>query len=173
MNVRSNRTTVSLFRGIMKILMCDIDGVLNSTQSNIYHKRNGATNFSYKDLSPLCPIALSNLKYILEYAPDIKIVLSSSWKSIFNLKDIADHIGVELIDKTFNLNTHRGAEIKEWIIRHPEVENFVILDDCADMEPYMDRLVQTNADIGLTIVDAREVLKKFRIKYDFIKPIEL
>ena len=45
----------------------------------------------------------------------------------------------------------REREIYTWLLQHPEVENFVILDDVwEELEFYKDRLVQTSMFYGLT-----------------------
>lgn len=78
----------------------------------------------------------------------------------------------------------RGLEIQAWLdewpqkyIEHhnkynphdepiteaPEIESFVILDDESDMEHLMDRLVQTDGEVGLQgedVVKAIEILKR-------------
>jgi hypothetical protein len=48
------------------------------------------------------------------------------------------------IDRVF-----RGHEIDLWLRKHPEVERFVILDDCSDMAMHTNRLVQTDCQEGL------------------------
>jgi hypothetical protein len=48
----------------------------------------------------------------------------------------------------------RGREIEQWLNGpHPksfDIKSFVIIDDDRDMEPFMDRLVQTDTHKGLT-----------------------
>lgn len=43
----------------------------------------------------------------------------------------------------------KGAEIDAWLSEHPEVENFVILDDRWDIEPNKDHWVETSMSRGL------------------------
>jgi hypothetical protein len=50
----------------------------------------------------------------------------------------------------------RGAEIAMWLAEQRyrwTVEAFVILDDCDDMAPCVDRLVQCDPSVGLTMED--------------------
>lgn len=55
---------------------------------------------------------------------------------------------------------YRGSEIKEWLDEHPEVTNYVIIDDDNDMleeqEPY---LVQTSWYDGINDYDVEKAIK--------------
>lgn len=54
----------------------------------------------------------------------------------------------------------RWKEIYAWLSIHPEVEDFVILDDWADeLLPYFDKLVQTNPLYGLNKERAELAIK--------------
>lgn len=56
----------------------------------------------------------------------------------------------------------RGDEIHAWIELHGGVvtaRDIVILDDDSDMDPYLDRLVQTDHETGLTDADVERALK--------------
>ena len=65
----------------------------------------------------------------------VKIVISSSWKRSRSLSDLKMlfHIhGLDqyVIDTTPNLDSDgRGAEIETYLNAHPEIKQFVILDD--------------------------------------------
>lgn len=78
---------------------------------------------------------------------DTKICISSVWKNHFGNKEgrIPDWWNDALIALGFNDNiyvgitktrrTLRGTEIQEWLNEHPDVTNYAILDDDADMLP--------------------------------------
>lgn len=117
----------------MKILFMDVDGVLNCENTP---DRCGIYIGIEDDKVEL-------LKQIID-ATDAKIVLSSTWRLGFNnkghrlehhaeyLKDKLARYGLEIYDKTKDLSRHgelRGKEINEWLSRHPEVEQWVVLDD--------------------------------------------
>ena len=55
----------------------------------------------------------------------------------------------------------RGAEIAYWLLRHPEVTNFVILDDepFDIIEWFPNNLVKTDPNIGFTLNDCLEAIK--------------
>lgn len=117
----------------MKVIFLDVDGVLNyagcKAQCGMY--------LGIEDDK----VAL--LKKIVD-ATDAKIVLSSTWRLGINnkghrleghadyLKDKLGKYGLEIYDKTEQLTRNgelRGKEINEWLSRHPEVNQWVVLDD--------------------------------------------
>ena len=131
----------------MKVLFLDIDGVLNIT-SKVYE----AGQF-YKP-------AMANLEYLLKKEPELRIVISSSWrhKGIDKVRDILKENGInpnKVIDITGNEESkderdHRGYQVECWLKKHPEVKNFAILDDRTDFVPLRHKLVKTNSSEGLT-----------------------
>jgi hypothetical protein len=123
----------------MKIIFLDIDGVLNvipqghDEWGGIFHKH-----------------FVDNLKWIIEET-NAKIVISSSWRfsglqSMIDMWKERKYPG-EIIDITpwnlpnvnpklgFYQRLERGHEIEDWLNRHPNVTNYVILDDDSDMLP--------------------------------------
>jgi len=104
-----------------------------------------------------------------------KIVLSTSWRKIYDvpsLGHVLEEVGFkgEVVDETPDLpndeqwkdstrgrfwidRIQRGHEIGEWLLRHPEVTNCVILDDAIDMWQLTFCHVQTNDMVGLTAAD--------------------
>ena len=131
----------------MKIIFLDIDGVLNSEK---YLRAFGGIGVS---------IDMSRLELIKEIvvATGALIVLSTSWREHWD-KDEAqcDNIGkeinkifglqgLEVFDKTPNLHYRREREIEEWLMLHPETENFVVIDDMfLDSERIRGHFVKTN-----------------------------
>ena len=82
-----------------------------------------------------------NIRKQIIDATDAKIVLSTSWREHWE-KDLAkcdstgalinsifSKHGLQIWDKTPQLRTKRETQIKSWLDRHPEVKNFVVLDD--------------------------------------------
>lgn len=116
-----------------KIIFADVDGVLN-----------------HEDTPDRCGMYIGIadekvklLKKIVD-ATDAKIVLSSTWRLGINnqghrlehhaeyLKEKLAKYGLEIYDKTELLTRNggcRGKEIHEWLTRHPEVDQWVVLDD--------------------------------------------
>ena len=153
----------------MRVLFTDFDGCLNSVQSFIYNNRQnllGLTNVPTHE--SFCPIASSNLQYILEELPDVQVVVSSTWRkyktihAIQNMFETNHILPDRIIGMTPVLESrYRGDEIGAYLKDHPEVKNFVIIDDDSDMVPYMDRLIKIDSRNGLTFRDAEKVIEKF------------
>lgn len=145
----------------MKVLFCDFDGVLNP-----YPKpsRSGAFNKT----------ACMNLEMLLNKIPDLKIVVSSSWRAYGYdaVKDILKSNGIDprrvfdvLGDEKDEKNpeahkgNHRGYQVECWLKRHPKVQSFAIVDDESDFEGFRNRMVKTNRFHGLTQANAEKLLE--------------
>jgi hypothetical protein len=153
----------------MRVIFLDFDGVLNSVGSFIYNNRLKLLGLTETPThKSFCPVSCSNLEYILEECPDVQVVVSSTWrrnKTLEALKEIlkVHHIMADRMIGTTPIcaSRYRGDEIKEYLDSHPEVTEFVIIDDDSDMKPYMDRLVKTENRNGLTFTDAEKVIEMF------------
>lgn len=158
----------------MKVLFLDIDGVLNHNHMS-HHNRPTPTE-------PLpIPIATECMNHLNRLIAETgaKIVISSSWRLFVRWQDLGPALlqhGLvgEVIGETPDLpnnttwltNWHtrkgspfafdqleRGWEIAEWLAVHPDVTEFVILDDCSDMAELKPWLALTEADEGLVEAD--------------------
>lgn len=156
----------------MKIIFLDIDGVLN-----VYPQ--GRDKYGPKFHSNF----VENLKEIINKT-NAKIVISSSWKSdgLDILKSMWRYRNLpgEIIDITPDLyfiysekeddSYCRGDEIQLWLDKHPEIVNYVIIDDDDDMlQTQMNNFVRTSKNIkhpdcvdigyGLTKICAEKSIK--------------
>ena len=153
----------------MRAIFLDWDGVMNSVASIIYNNRMNLLGINKASTHPFfCPMASSNLQYILEELPDVQVVVSSSWrtkKTLASLQEVfrTNHILPERMIGTTPVSKsgYRGAEVEMYLKQHPEVTQFVILDNKSDLVPHMDRLVQTDSRNGLTFTDAERVIEMF------------
>ena len=117
----------------MKIIFLDVDGVLNCQSTEDHIGRYVGVDED--------KVAL--LKKIID-ATGAKIVLSSTWRLGYNrwgenlsgfrerLDEALGKYGLEVYDKTEDLGRHgtcRGQEINKWLEQHPDVEEWVVLDD--------------------------------------------
>src|SRR5690606_13184823 len=81
--------------------------------------------------------------------------------------DIAPDLTIGLSNEAAALVT-RGQEVHAWFKEQGEAdpcapdENFIILDDRTDLEPYLDRLVLTSIERGLTGADADRAIELLR-----------
>lgn len=151
----------------MKVLFLDFDGVMNSHSSFSRLHREGKVDCTWQ----WCPIATENLHQVFDAIPDLKVVISSSWRHHFTLEQfqstffLADFGRDRVIDFTLDLpiGTCRGDEIQEWLTRHPETTAFVIVDDNSDMAHLKTDLnfVQTRTCNGLVWSDAMKIIRCF------------
>lgn len=133
----------------MKVIFLDIDGVINNWNYMDDLCDKTGDNSVYHQVTGFDPKSIKIVKD-LQKEFDAKIVLSSTWR---NLKDGYEAVkGIfDIYDKTPNLKggsykekgfkyseyVHRYYEIKHWLDEHPEVTNFVILDDDPDASDEM------------------------------------
>lgn len=156
----------------MKVIFLDFDGVLNSAASFLYEGRirdNDPDTLREPVNNTLCHVCTSNFIRILEECPDVKVVISSTWRELYSmewLKEKLKSYGIDsdrVIDRTpSSFRGYRGGEIDQWLAEHPEVTDFVILDDNSDMEPYMDKFVKTTWATGLTLPHVYETIKRLK-----------
>lgn len=136
-----------------KVLFLDIDGVLNSK------KTLGVMGVH---LSSDMVIKLNKIVK----ATDCDIVISSSWRSLFDLPTFQAMFfnqgmtrAHKLMDKTKSFAGPRGDEIQEYLDTH-DYECYCILDDETDMlEHQKPFFVRTDWDKGLTEDDVTKVIK--------------
>ena len=137
----------------MKVLFLDIDGVVNSTASL---KRNRRL---------IDPHLASIVRNIASAIPDLKIVLSSSWRYLQDGREVVEKRIVRCFDITPTLQDitlWRGHEIQAWLNEHPEVEKYAILDDEDDMLPHqMPNFFRTSNEIGITQELANRIVVHF------------
>lgn len=122
----------------MKVIFLDIDGVLNVISQG--HDEYGSLFHKHFE---------DNLRHIIEQT-GAKIVISSTWRmsGLKQMQAMWKHrnLAGEVIDCTPHCaqlvnaqkfkhydEVERGHEIQEWLDEHPEVTNYVILDDDNDM----------------------------------------
>jgi hypothetical protein len=148
----------------------------------------------FSDHENFCPIACSNVQYLLNEVPNLKIVVSSTWRlhGIKRCRRVLKRNGIDVsrvIDVTprgcaLGCDTGgipgdwvpgrcgRGHQIEKWLRAHPEVESFVIVDDDSDMDHLYDRLVQTNHDEGFMFRHALTCLGAVGRGGQMIEPID-
>lgn len=136
----------------MKILFLDVDGVLNNAAS----AAEGIDLIAEKVLlvARICE------------ETGASIVISSTWRKLYSLDVLSEmlrRVGLRstpVIDVTPEFhNGHRGEEIQHWLDEHPDVTDFVIIDDDSDMldkqKPFF---VQTRWEMGLTTRCAKKAI---------------
>lgn len=146
----------------MKIIVLDIDGVLNS---EMYYR---SVDRTIKDWSRFDPRVVDMIFELTEEF-STKIVISSTWRfgAIKQLNNELTKSGLKkFLHKDWKTTqvhpSHRGTEIKMWLDKHPEVTNYVIIDDDVNiLDEQTSYLVQTNLDFGMQnrhFINAKEIL---------------
>lgn len=142
-----------------------VDGVLNYTLWYYDDRNPGNLNGEEGDIDPLC---VKRINLLCEKT-GAKIVVSSDWRIATNWQNRLERAGLEnIIDKTpitvfgqYGKTYHfsRGEEIDMWLQWHPEVKNYVIVDDREDMmEHQLDHFVKVNPYRGFTDEDMEKAL---------------
>ena len=115
----------------VKIIFCDVDGVLNEDSTPTRTKNR----YIFIDQDKLL-----RLKKIVD-ATGAQIVLSSTWRyernvpgrngDFLELQEAFHRVGLEFYSYTpvDAIGIRRGMEIKAWLGLHPEVTKYIILDD--------------------------------------------
>ena len=148
----------------MNIIFLDIDGVLNTIKT--------------EELAPsgfigVEDILIENLKKIIEKT-NAKIVLISTWKNEWSksigykgedfkyLEQRLNEFNITIFDKTNDCIYNRGEGIKKYLYYHPEITNWVVIDDII-FDDYDDeiseRFVHTNQCYGLTFKQALKAIE--------------
>ena len=142
----------------MRVIFLDIDGVLNS---HAYDRERTATQGNIDETR------LPLLRRIVEET-GAYLVLSTSWRRHWDKEpDRRDWIGRELAEtfRTYGMDVYdktpeidpreRPSEIRAWLDAHPEVREYVILDDFfGGWEELSDHLVKTHPRVGRGLEDA-------------------
>ena len=150
----------------MKVIFLDFDGVIT--------------------IPPKWNINADKLKYIKQIvdATGAKIVISSSWrcgvppsldltieKMLGRPKRCPRNKMINwfidnLYDVTPIYSSPRGKEIQEYLNQHPDVENYVIIDDDSDMlDEQLFHFVETNYEDGITELETNWSIKILNRKY--------
>ena len=162
----------------MKVIFLDFDGVLNSEGSFLYEHRR-RTQWKLQGIKgdvseTLCNVCTSNFQFILDTYPEVKIVISSTWRvffSIVQLKEILASYHVDssrVIDVTPNDTTwggNRGVEIATWLKEHPEVKHYIVIDDNdwgIDAVHPKSQIVRTDWNTGMTWNHVLEAIAKLK-----------
>ena len=149
----------------MKILFLDFDGVINSVRSATAFG-GFPWNIAPESLKLFDPVSLSLIRKLCS-ENDIKIVISSTWRKCFTCEALAEALQLPIIDTTIIRYSEksRGEEIKEWLVNHPEITDYVIIDDDSDMlEEQKPRFVHTNPYDGLRWQDYLKIKKLFKLE---------
>lgn len=142
----------------MKVLFLDIDGVLNSERTNAAFG-GYPHDFSPVDKARFDPVALALVRKLCA-AADSAIVLTSTWRTMFTIEEVAHHLDLPIMAATRDLGGDyaRTDEIALWLKTHPQIKDYAIVDDLPldfDDPDMQARFVQTNDEFGLSLANYR------------------
>ena len=142
----------------MKTIFLDVDGVLNTSKTT--KRLECCEEFTFVDTRKIL-----RLRDIVERT-GAQIVLSSTWRfgadprALFLERAGYDELRREFLRVRCPIwvditpifpQAKRWQEINAWLELHPEVKEFIILDDVGEeLKPLADHLVLTNMRDGLT-----------------------
>ena len=129
----------------MKVLFLDIDGVVNCKTTRRRRKRG---------LMPIDPKLARIVQNIARSVPELKVVLSSSWREVEQGRTVVEGNVVPCFDATpvfDEADDVRGYEIQAWLELHPRVTRYAIVDDDCDMLDHQrPHFFRTSAKTGIT-----------------------
>lgn len=164
------------------VLFLDMDGVINGGRldnilclpmKNAEGREIDATIWSLECIQPF----LELMKWCK--SNNISIVISSTWRigmtpklfneyfqRYFDRNDIADVVGVTNV--RLKPYMHRGREIEDYLLEHPEIERYICVDD--SIEDIAERIpgwniYQTSVHTGLTNQDIIKIKERWNKLY--------
>ena len=133
-------------------MFLDIDGVLNGY--NIYQ-----SNRPYP-LSEFNEEKVEILNSLFDEIPEIKLVLSSSWRFFDGIENIIRESGIkkELFSITPYSIINRGDEVKQWLNNFEGEYKYCIVDDIDDFDKdQKNNIVFIDPNIGITKNDVEKI----------------
>lgn len=155
----------------MKVIFVDVDGVLNS--DDFIDSVKGSQDIDIKTIR-LLKNAVNET--------GAKIVMDTSFrytKSFLKVQEMLLQNGI-LFDKTPFIDNERGKEIKQYLVEHKDIEDYILLDDVIfpdfddELLEHLIKMDDTNSrgiGKGLQEKDVEEIIRRFGRKKDF-KDIE-
>lgn len=146
----------------IKVIFLDIDGVLNNREFYTKRSQDERVNKLSHPLDEFDPDCVERMNQIVE-ATNAKVVISSDWRFTIGIENIFKEVGLnfEIYGKTPYRYGLRYEEIHEWLDKHTEVEDYVIIDDIEfqNFKSEGERFIHTNDEYGLTECKKREIIK--------------
>lgn len=145
----------------MKVLFLDIDGVVNCATTKQRHR-------GFIGIDPYMAFLVG--KIVLD-VPDLKVVLSSSWRTFHDdgveeisrqVTPIHDVTPSPWYDRESDHHSMRGEEIQKWLDEHQEVTTYAIVDDDTRiLAEQLPNFFQTFWDTGITPEIAQKITEHF------------
>ena len=199
MDILNNRYKEALNRkrhaeneDLQRYLFLDIDGVLNTIRYSDYLIDHDEDEYD-EDGALFDPEAVANLAYIIEKVPDVKIIISSTWRlkgwewlnRLWKKRQMPGHIYSitpalericfsDLICQENSFSTYpygiKGLEINEWLRKNNKrgsLYYYAILDDVIDfLTTQSGYIAPCNPQDGLTRGVADKVIEILHVEYE-------
>lgn len=134
------------------VIFIDIDGVFTS-------ERIGWQNFDI--------YAINKIYWCIKKRPEWKLVMSSTWRMKYDFYHYKRIFG-DIFHKDWRTGSfsNRRDEIKEWLDNHPEIKDYIVIDDNpgAVPEEEKDKLIHTDGSDGMLHEHFEELRNKLNIK---------
>lgn len=139
-----------------RVIFLDYDGVINLNPTGFDGCFNNPVAIEY--LNKLC------------FDFDFKIVVSSSWRRHPEYKNFLYNSGlsneIEIIGGTEITNQGREFEIRNYLEIHPEINEYLIIDDAFLPGELFKHLIQTTYSSGFNESKYKEALSKMETLYN-------
>jgi len=147
------------------VFFLDMDGVLNNAR--VSRTQGDRAPTMYGSIDPVSVAFLNTWARLVTrlYHDDVLVVLSSTWRSAhqnyISAAQLYGGMGLELwphkdhrtrpTGMSIGGNTDiRGLQIADWLLDHPEITKWIIIDDSTDFLPYQRlRHIHTHVDDGI------------------------
>ena len=151
----------------MKVIFVDVDGVLNS--DDFIDSVKGKQDIDIK--------TVLLLKRAIEET-GAKIVMDTSFRytqSFLKVQEMLLQNGI-MFDKTPFIDNERGKEIKQYLSKHKDIEDYILLDDVVfpdfddELLSHLIKMDDTNTrgiGKGLQEKDVEEIIRRFGRKKNF------
>ena len=151
----------------MKVIFCDVDGVLNS--DDFIDSVKGKQDIDIK--------TVLLLKRAIEET-GAKIVMDTSFRYTQSFLKVQEMLLQNRImfDKTPFIDNERGKEIKQYLSKHKDIEDYILLDDVVfpdfddELLNHLIKMDDTNTrgiGKGLQEKDVEEIIRRFGRKKNF------
>lgn len=145
-------------------LFLDFDGVVNDWAApSDEHNDAWLNHRADEPWRLLLPRLVAKVEY-LATVTGAHIVISSTWRTLYTWADVIDFLRRQGLTAPLAGTTpevgSRGDDITEYLRRHPDVTNYVVLDDDRDAGGIPDptRFVCTDPATGITDADVERAI---------------
>lgn len=151
----------------MKVIFLDIDGVLNTdaTYKRWWAQHGDPLGKPLDDLHGLLEPALCQRIADTARKAEATIVVSSSWRRLFDATELIDFLGehgIVAAGVTPTLVSRRGEAAVAWLAANGIDRGDCVMVDDASCRPLNDRRVLTNPRYGYTWACARTTLRMLK-----------